>query len=627
MAPTYKSLTHLFQNEIEQSQKIYDEYFNTLYKKPDVITQNDKLFSSESIFRRIIECINYLKTTVKKETDYSMLKIHLDWLNDVLANVLYVLEPSDFIKRAALAATFKITNYDKWAFAFWPRRTGKSFINGILFMSVLMCIPSGSMAVQSVGMKSALQTVLPFRGHIKHLFKHFGIEDIEPIRTFSVNGIKFINFYGAQLLLDGLHSVNDLPDYCFSTVQIISGDDDAGRGITKHIYLMDESEFMKEGAKRNTMMNSKRNGSIVVGISSEDPKQKNPRLEKMTQISHLATVSIYRNICDKCRRLQKTDCPHVSEPDWIGNTKDLSEVMNALIEDQEVNLLERIGGSLLASGNIFKLPTDMDVEDYLFKEPIQEIKYIFCAIDPALSRKVGASEFASLIFGLSEYYEEVDNQKYNCFYIFDTLYQKLGGMNERCNNVIDQIFEFRKLYPEYESFPIVFIPENNQGDLPDTLRTQLLNYAPYLCNWYIYSEKKAVHDQNMGGFCSTDSTKFLGANAFQILIENKRLKFHEKMKVSQIVKFLEQLQNAQQKRDPFGKRGVPEIYPKHGTHNDGIMCGFNGILGSHRFMIDKNIQFYTLNNYYMKCTLCDRYKEGHSELIRKRRFSEVSNID
>jgi hypothetical protein len=616
----------LFENEIEQSEKVYQEYYDTLYKKHSIVTQNDKLFSSEAIFRRIIECINYLKTTIKKETSYSMEKIHLDWINDVLANVLYVLEPSDFIKRAALAATFGITNYDKWAFAFWPRRTGKSFINGILFMSVLMCIPSGSMAVQSVGMKSALQTVLPFRGHIKHLFKYFGIEDIEPIRTFSVNGIKFINFYGAQLLMDGLHSVNDLPDYCFSTVQIISGDDDAGRGITKHIYLMDESEFMKEGAKRNTMMNSKRNGSIVVGISSEDPKQQNPRLEKMTQISHLATVSIYRNICDKCRRLQKIDCPHVSEPGWIGNTKDLNEVMDAFIENQEINLLERIGGSLLSSGNIFALPKEMDIEDYLFEEPVQPIKYIFCSIDPALSRKTGASEYASMIFGLSEVFEEVDNQKNNCFYIFDTLYQNMGSMNERCNKVIDQIFEFRTTYPEYESFPIIFIPENNQGDLPITLKTQLLNYCPYLCNWYIYSEKKPLHDATEGGFCTTDSTKFLGANAFRILIQNGRLKFHKRMKTPQILKLMEQFQNAQQKINPYGKRGIPEIYAKHKTNNDGLMCGFIGVMGGHGFMLDKNVQFYTLNNYYKKCTGCDRYKHGHSELVGKRRYGEITTI-
>lgn len=618
----YKTLVHSERNEIESSKELYQEYYDNLFKRENEKVKKSYEHSSEAILRRIIKCINFLKAAVQKETTYAMEKVHLDWINDILANVLYILEPADFIKRASLASKFGITNYNKWAFAFWPRRTGKSFINGIIFMSVLMSLPSGSMAVQSVGMKSALETILPFRSHIKTLFKMFKIEDVEPIRAFSINGIKFINFYGAQLLKDGLHSVSDLPDECFSTVQILSGDEDAGRGITKHIYLMDESEFMKEGAKRNTMMNSKRNGTIVVGISSEDPKQKNPRLEKMLQVAHLATVSIYRNICAVCALANKTTCAHRSEMAWIGGTKDLNQVMDALIENQMINLLERVGGSLLSSGNMFKLAPNDEIEDYIFDEPLTPIKYLFCVIDPALSRNSGASAFASGIFGIPEFFESIDDQKFNVVYTYDMLYQQQGDIKERCNKVIEQIFAFRQRCPQFESMPIIFIPEKNQGDLPISLKTQLLNYSPYLCNWYIYAEMKPLSDRTQGGFCSTDDTKFLGASTLKTLLEKKLFKFHKTMLVPIIVRILEEIQNAQQKVNPIGKSAVPEIYPSLGTHNDGLMCILMLLVGAFRFIIDKNVQHYTLNNYFMKCVDCDKHATGHYELVRKRKYGE-----
>lgn len=411
-----KSLTYLIEDEIQQTQNIIKENHDILFKRKELLKEKDDTFSSESIFKRIIEFTKFLINHVRRETNHSLGRVHLDWINDVLCDLLYILEPTDFIKRSSLAAKFGIENYDKWAFAYWPRRTGKSFINGIILVAVLMGKPSGSMVVQSLNMKSALETILPFRSHIQNLFDSFGLKDVEPIRMFGQNGVRFINWYGVQEILSGRHTQNNLPYYAFSSIQIISGSEDAGRGITKDIYLIDESEFVKEGSKRNFLMNTKRKGTIMIAISSEDWKNKNPRVDKMRKLSDIATVSVFRPICDDCAgnpNFKKASCSHNSDPPWLSESADLKRVTESFLDNQKISLMEQFGGGIIFGGNVFKIPEYRRLEEFYMETRPAPIRMIICAIDPALSRQEGASEFASVIIGFPEYHTEVDDSQCN----------------------------------------------------------------------------------------------------------------------------------------------------------------------------------------------------------------------
>lgn len=201
----------------------------------------------------------------------------------------------------------------------------------------------------------------------------------------------------------------------------------------------------------------------------------------------------------------------------------------------------------------------------------------------------------------------------------------MGSPIEKINGVIDQVFFFRKKFPDYAKHEVYFVPENNQGALPIDLRDQLKAYSPKLCNWYIYSTKKLVDETTSLGYHTGDDEKFVGACLLKNDLKTKCVKFSKLMDHSIINKVLEEFKNEHQKTDLLGKKrksAIPEIYPKHGHHDDALMCLIIGRRACLMFLGNDTINRHTLNNVYVKCPNCPLADSGHRELIEKKRFNE-----
>ena len=416
----FKTVSYLFDNALEEIDFELKQIDDLLYVANTVVksTIAQNIYSGAVILQRVIDCIEFLKERVREQTKYSMESFHLDWLNDVLCASLYIIEPSDFVARAKLAVQFNIKNFDNLGFAFWPRRMGKSFAIIMGCVVILFCIPSGSMVVQSLNIKSALLTITTATEHVVNLFDFLKLPAIDPIRTFSQNGTKFINWYGAQEILRGREDLSNLPLHCYSEIKLISGNEDAGRGITVHIYLLDEAMFMKEGAIRTTLLNTRRSGTIAFCVSSEDPKNKNPILARMQQISDITTVSIYETICKDCQKMKLTHCMHRSAPAWNSNSRRLDKILRAfLMGDSHMNMLELYGSSILQNGNAYSIPEYESVKEFTFSEPLRPFQFLFAVIDPSTSQEAEGSFTCYVLFGLSKYEPDIEQQKFNVYYV------------------------------------------------------------------------------------------------------------------------------------------------------------------------------------------------------------------
>ena len=360
----------------------------------------------------------YLKDITRKQRKASMESFHLDWLNDAICASLYLLEPYDFILRADLAVAFGVRNFNNVGLAFWGRRMGKTFAIIMACTVILFCIPACTMAVQSLKVQTACETISTCATHVDNLFKQYNIPDVEPVRTIGENGMKFINWYGVQELLSGRRDVGNFDAKCFGVIKLISGDADAGRGMTENIYLLDEMMFMKRGAVRTTMMNLRRTGTIGFCVSSEDPANRNPILERARGISDIASVSIFESICPSCRKAKLRFCMHNSIVSWNTNSRRLNRILDAiLMGDGDMNALEMYGTNILQNGNAFTIPPYESIQEFYFDEPARPFQFFFAVIDPSTSKQLTGSFTAYVLIGMSAYERRLDSQRFNICYV------------------------------------------------------------------------------------------------------------------------------------------------------------------------------------------------------------------
>lgn len=372
---------------------------------PCVDTEQDMFVNNEEeIFDRMINYTNVLIERVRTATKMNLEEFHKEWIESITVNALFCIVPSNDVLRRNIANKYGIEAINKWAFAYWPRRTGKSYNTAMPIVAFLFSIPGGNAALQSVHMNSAWQTMQPFQMHVINLIDSLGVDKkFDPIISFNTNGMRFVNWYGAQLLLTGKYSsVMNLPPHCYGRVLIISGNSNSARGITVHVYICDEERFVREHAKINLMMGTKRAGTIFVAMSSQDPEDHNVTVENLQTMTDIVSLSVYETRCLECRQSNIDECPHRGNPEWIVDVGPFEKVTNAIVHESGKNILNTELNNYKSNftESAISVPEKTSLNEWRIAY-LPVFEFIMVSIDPALNGGKG-SKFTSTIYGASK---------------------------------------------------------------------------------------------------------------------------------------------------------------------------------------------------------------------------------
>jgi len=373
----------------------YNRNYSSNYTGDDHI-----LGEEEHIFDRFVKYVSVIVECIHEKTKMNLEEFHKEWIEMLMSNALYCIVPSDDEKRRNIANKFNIELINRWAFAYWARRTGKSYNTMNPVACFLFCMPNGTAALQSVHKNSAAQTMGPVSEHILSLFAYLKVpKEFDPIvNAPNEKGMKFVNWYGAQLLLTGKYSsVKHLPPHCYSSIIIISGNNNAARGITVHMYICDEERFVREHAKINLMMGIKRKGTIFIAMSSQDPEDHNLTQDNLMALDDLVSVSVYAKRCKSCQDAGIDECPHDQNPGWISNDDSFGKVMSAVVREDNRNILnvEQNNYSISIAENVFVVPEKPTLLDWKVSS-IPVVDFLIVSIDPAVNGGNG-SAFATSI--------------------------------------------------------------------------------------------------------------------------------------------------------------------------------------------------------------------------------------
>lgn len=384
---------------------LYERKYGSNYGDDNLI-----LGEEEHIFERFIKYVSVIVECIHEKTKMSLEEFHKEWIEMIASNVLYCIVPYDDIKRRNIANKFGIEIINRWMFAYWARRTGKSFNTMNPVACFLFCMPKGTAALQSVHKNSAAQTMGPVSEHVQSLFNHLNVpKAFDPIvNAPNEKGMRFVNWFGAQLLLTGRYSsTKHLPPHCYSSIMIISGNNNAARGITVHLYICDEERFVREHAKINLMMGIKRKGTIFIAMSSQDPEDHNLTQDHLMALDDFVSVSVYSKRCKKCQEAGIDDCPHDQNPQWISADDSFGRVMSAIVREDNRNILsvEQNNFSLSVVQHVFFVPQKPSI-DHWRVQYTPRIDYLIVSIDPALNDGDGSAFATTICAGT-----KIDSQK------------------------------------------------------------------------------------------------------------------------------------------------------------------------------------------------------------------------
>lgn len=375
------------------------EYGSCVDSEVDMFVNNE-----EAIFDRMITFTNTLIERVNKLTKMNLEEFHKEWIESITVNALYCIVPLNDVLRRNIANKYGIEAINKWAFAYWPRRTGKSYNTAMPIVAFLFSIPGGNAALQSVHKNSAWQTMQPFQMHIINLFEHLGVDKkFDPVLSFNTEGMRFVNWYGAQLLLSGKYTTTaNLPPHCYGRVLIISGNSNSARGITVHVYICDEERFVREHAKINLIMGTKRSGTIFVAMSSQDPEDHNVTVENLQTMTDIVSLSVYETRCLECRQNSIDECPHRGNPEWIVDVGPFEKVTNAIVHDSGKNILNTELNNYKSNftERAISVPEKKSITDWKVAY-LPLFTFLIVSIDPATNGGKG-SKFCSTIMGASK---------------------------------------------------------------------------------------------------------------------------------------------------------------------------------------------------------------------------------
>lgn len=380
-----------------------DEYASRYLPCADA--EKDMFVNNEdAIFERMISYTNILIERVRASTKMNLEEFHKEWIESIAVNALFCIVPTNSVLRRNIANKFGIGAINKWAFAYWPRRTGKSYNTAMPIVAFLFSIPGGNAALQSINLKSASQTMEPFQTHVINLFDYLGVDKkFDPILSFNNNGMRFVNWYGAQLLMTGKYnSVISLPPHCYGRVMVLSGNSNSARGITVHMYICDEERFVREHAKINLMMGTKRVGTIFVAMSSQDPEDHNVTVENLQTMTDIVSLSVYETRCPECRQANIDECPHRNNPEWIGDIGPFEKVTNAIVHESGKSILNTELNNYKSNftEGAISVPEKASVQDWKVAY-LPVFEFLLCGIDPATNQGKG-SKFTSTIMGASK---------------------------------------------------------------------------------------------------------------------------------------------------------------------------------------------------------------------------------
>ncbi len=190
--------------------------------------------------------------------------------------------------------------------------------------------------------------------------------------------------------------------------------------------------------------------------------------------------------------------------------------------------------------------------------------------------------------------------------------------------IIKRIYAFRRENPAFAHVPIIFMPENNQGELPKLLKKELLyNFHPSLCGWLFYCERP----KGEGGFDTTEHTKFGACGVLNCYFKEGKIRFFFKIAEEIIERVITEFRNEQQRVDRTARNSVPEFYAPQGCFDDAISCFSMFTIGSYRFLNEEHV---TLNT--LRCVSdrlhqdCEKHATGHNELLLTTRsiFDDLS---
>ena len=92
----------------------------------------------------------------------------------------------------------------------------------------------------------------------------------------------------------------------------------------------------------------------------------------------------------------------------------------------------------------------------LFIDSLVYINTLFCAINEF------ENEFISVLIG----FNITASNPFGYFYIYGIWKEKKTFRDQTCQKMISTVLEFRNTHSTLRTMPIVFIPENNSGDIP-----------------------------------------------------------------------------------------------------------------------------------------------------------------
>lgn len=221
--------------------------------------------------------------------------------------------------------------------------------------------------------------------------------------------------------------------------------------------------------------------------------------------------------------------------------------------------------------NFLKMPKKLNINHYHFNEIPNSNNYLFCPI--TLNEK-------DIVYGIIIYSSEDKN-----IYIYKIVHEINRNIDNTCTNIINYIRLFKNIHSQFESLPVIFIPESNMGNLPFILYTKFYSSVP---NFYMYSEKD---NTNVMGLHLTTDKKCNGIQHLKFLLQNNLLKIHESMNTNDILKMLKEFQNIKMK---FNFRtNILVIYSKRKTTDYLLQFILLFCIGYQKFTFNDRIKFLT----------------------------------
>lgn len=206
----------------------------------------------------------------------------------------------------------------------------------------------------------------------------------------------------------------------------------------------------------------------------------------------------------------------------------------------------------------------------LFIDSLAITNILFCAINEF------ENEFISILIGG----DFNTSNPFPYYFVYAIWKEKKTFIDQMCQKIVSNVLEFKNTHLTLSNLPIIFVPENNSGDIPYHVIQNIGNVR----NTFLFKSSNTL------GLNITHANLKFGFDVFKVLWNSNSIRIYTES-IQSII--LTELKNMRFKMNLY-KDPYPIYYSKRGTKNPILLCLILGIIGMHQFSRNPKIQFDTI---------------------------------